>query len=87
MNRRGFLSGLMNTAVALPVLKFVPPEVIKPITSITDTSVGYGYDPVLISLVRNCYPIILAHEICGVQKMTGPTGLQFAIKSTYKETK
>ena len=43
------------------------------------------YDPVLISLVRRAAPQLIAYDICGVQPMTGPTGLIFAMKSNYVE--
>ena len=43
-----------------------------------------GYDPILISLVRRALPNLIAYDICGVQPMTGPTGLIFAMKSRYK---
>ena len=42
-----------------------------------------GYDPVLISLVRRSAPQMIAYDICGVQPMTQPTGLIFAMKSKY----
>jgi len=42
-----------------------------------------GYDPVLISLVRRAMPNLVAYDIVGVQPMTGPTGLIFAMKSKY----
>jgi hypothetical protein len=38
-------------------------------------------DPVLISLVRRAMPNLIAYDVCGVQPMTGPTGLIFAMKS------
>ena len=41
------------------------------------------YDPVLISLVRRAAPNLIAYDICGVQPMTGPTGLIFAMRSRY----
>jgi hypothetical protein len=41
------------------------------------------YDPVLISLVRRSAPNLIAYDICGVQPMSGPTGLIFAMKSNY----
>tara|TARA_X000001388_G_scaffold24304_1_gene16803 strand:+ start:10482 stop:11936 length:1455 start_codon:yes stop_codon:yes gene_type:complete len=43
-----------------------------------------GYDPVLISLVRRAMPNLMAYDICGVQPMTAPTGLIFAMRSKYK---
>jgi hypothetical protein len=42
-----------------------------------------GYDPVLISLVRRAMPNLIAYDIAGVQPMTGPTGLIFAMRSRY----
>jgi len=42
-----------------------------------------GFDPILISLVRRSMPNLIAYDICGVQPMTGPTGLIFALKSKY----
>jgi hypothetical protein len=42
-----------------------------------------GYDPVLISLVRRAAPQMIAYDIAGVQPMTQPTGLIFAMKSRY----
>jgi hypothetical protein len=46
-----------------------------------DGGPGAGYDPVLISLVRRAMPNLIAYDICGVQPMTGPTGLIFAMRS------
>ena len=48
----------------------------------TGTSVD-NWDPVLISLVRRAMPNLIAYDICGVQPMTGPTGLIFAMKSRF----
>jgi len=42
-----------------------------------------GYDPVLISLVRRAMPNLMAYEVAGVQPMSAPTGLIFAMKSKY----
>jgi hypothetical protein len=53
-------------------------------------SIGAGtgavktWDPVLISLVRRAMPNIVAYDIAGVQPMTMPTGLIFAMRSTYQ---
>ena len=41
------------------------------------------FDPVLISLVRRSMPNLIAYDICGVQPMTGPTGLIFAMRSRF----
>jgi hypothetical protein len=42
-----------------------------------------NWDPILISLVRRSMPNLIAYDICGVQPMSGPTGLIFAMKSKY----
>jgi hypothetical protein len=42
-----------------------------------------GFDPILISLVRRSLPNLIAYDICGVQPMTGPTGLIFAMRTKY----
>jgi len=42
-----------------------------------------GFDPILISMIRRSMPNLIAYDICGVQPMTGPTGLIFAMKSRY----
>jgi len=42
-----------------------------------------NYDPVLISLVRRALPNLMAYDVAGVQPMTGPTGLIFAMKSHF----
>ena len=42
-----------------------------------------GFDPILIGLVRRALPNLMAYDICGVQPMTGPTGLIFAMRSNY----
>ena len=41
------------------------------------------FDPVLISLVRRAMPNLIAYDVAGVQPMSGPTGLIFAMKSKY----
>jgi len=42
-----------------------------------------NWDPILISLVRRSMPQMIAYDVAGVQPMTGPTGLIFAMKSRY----
>ena len=41
------------------------------------------WDPILISLVRRAMPNLIAYDVCGVQPMTGPTGLIFAMRSSF----
>jgi hypothetical protein len=42
-----------------------------------------GFDPILIGLVRRALPNLMAYDVCGVQPMTGPTGLIFAMRSQF----
>ena len=42
-----------------------------------------GFDPILISLVRRSLPNLIAYDVCGVQPMTGPTGMIFAMRTMY----
>ena len=48
-----------------------------------NTSSAVNWNPVLIALVRRAMPNMMAYDVCGVQPMTGPTGLIFAMKSRY----
>jgi len=52
-------------------------------TTNPDTGGVAKYDPILISLVRRAAPQMIAYDVCGVQPMTGPTGLVFAMKARY----
>ena len=52
-------------------------------TNSTDASYVQNWDPILISLVRRAMPNLIAYDICGVQPMTGPTGLIFAMRAKY----
>jgi len=49
-------------------------------------SIAKGYDPVLIGLVRRAMPQLIAYDICGVQPMTAPSGLVFALKTQYVDS-
>ena len=49
----------------------------------TATGATAGFDPVLISLIRRSMPQLIAYDIAGVQPMTGPTGLIFAMRTNY----
>jgi len=51
----------------------------------TGSSAISNWDPILISLVRRAMPNLVAYDICGVQPMTGPTGLIFAMKARYAD--
>jgi len=49
----------------------------------TPTGPNAGFDPVLISLIRRSMPQLIAYDVAGVQPMTGPTGLIFAMRTQY----
>jgi hypothetical protein len=54
--------------------------------AVVPTNVAGGvsnFDPVLISLVRRALPNLIAYDVAGVQPMTGPTGLIFAMRARY----
>ena len=51
-------------------------------TNVTGGSIS-NYDPILISLVRRALPNLIAYDVAGVQPMTGPTGLIFAMRAKY----
>ena len=53
-------------------------------TNSTGSSVD-NFDPVLISLIRRSMPNLIAYDLAGVQPMSGPTGLIFAMRSRYKD--
>jgi hypothetical protein len=67
----GMVSGGMATGAEAPV---------------HDGVVGVaGYDKVLINLVRRAMPQLIAFDVCGVQPMTSPTGLVFALNARYAD--
>jgi hypothetical protein len=75
---------LENTEVALRESQaFSPQSLLETApTNATGASID-NYDPVLISLVRRAMPNLVAYDLVGVQPMTGPTGLIFAMRSRY----
>ena len=52
-------------------------------TPTTGSGANFGFDPILISLIRRAMPKLIAYDIAGVQPMNGPTGLIFAMRSRY----
>jgi len=54
-----------------------------PVNNISASAGIDKYDPIMIGLVRRAMPNLMAYDICGVQPMTGPTGLIFAMRSMY----
>ena len=52
-------------------------------TQTTNAGAVAGFDPILISLIRRAMPKLIAYDIAGVQPMSGPTGLIFAMRSKY----
>ena len=56
-------------------------------TATVTSGTSANWNPVLIALVRRAMPNLMAYDICGVQPMSGPTGLIFAMKSRHQTTK
>tara|TARA_B100001173_G_scaffold53885_1_gene44729 strand:- start:5865 stop:7232 length:1368 start_codon:yes stop_codon:yes gene_type:complete len=50
-----------------------------------NTANASNWDPILISLIRRAMPQLIAYDVCGVQPMSGPTGLIFAMKARYDD--
>ncbi len=74
---------LENTSHALNEERRMLTEIAAaPTNNIGAGAIG-TWDPILISLVRRAMPNLIAYDLCGVQPMTGPTGLIFAMKSRY----
>ena len=63
--------------------KFLAEQPANDAGTMPDTGGVAKWDPILISLVRRAMPQMIAYDVCGVQPMTGPTGLVFAMKSRY----
>ena len=57
-------------------------EITEAAANVTGSGID-NFDPILISLVRRAMPNLIAYDLCGVQPMSGPTGLIFALKSRY----
>jgi len=68
---------------AVPTMNTDPAGTGNPgFSSSGDQSVA-GFDPVLISLIRRAMPNLVAYDLAGVQPMSGPTGLIFAMRSRF----
>ena len=65
---------------------YSPASFLSEAAPVNATGVAANYDPVLITLVRRAMPNLIAYDIAGVQPMTGPTGLIFAMRSNYANT-
>ena len=71
---------LMETATTNMALAVPAPSTGGVAGNPTHVSLDFA-DPVLISMVRRAMPQLVAYDVCGVQPMSGPTGLIFALKS------
>lgn len=88
--QRGFVTTMLNEAVKFDGSKVLGED--APVNHGGDgVAMGQagtnanmaGYDTVLINLVRRAMPQLIAFDVCGVQPMTAPTGLIFAMRSRY----
>jgi hypothetical protein len=78
---------LENTEKALREANQYVPQTLTEAAPANQTGADIDtFDPVLISLVRRAMPNLIAYDICGVQPMTGPTGLIFAMRSKYSNS-
>lgn len=77
----------LRTAAAYGTSQFLLNETVPVNQMGASSSQGVGnieiFDPVLIALVRRAMPNLIAYDVCGVQPMSGPTGLIFAMRSRY----
>lgn len=78
----GKITDQHRLATTAQLLENVEREVLNEDAQTTTSNIA-GFDPVLISMVRRSAPKMIAYDICGVQAMTQPTGLVFAMKSRY----
>lgn len=78
---------LMEANGQAPGSQFLSESPVPPNNGVSGGAGNYAtFDPVLISLVRRAMPNLIAYDICGVQPMTGPTGLIFAMRAQYANT-
>jgi len=80
------ISDSYKRAVTAVILENQEREMKEQRSMLTEAEMSTGsdvanWDPVLISLVRRAMPNLMAYDICGVQPMSGPTGLIFAMKA------
>ena len=73
----------MNTRHGMVTEAAIPVNAMGASSSTAGDGAIDTFDPVLISLVRRAMPNLIAYDICGVQPMTGPTGLIFAMRARY----
>lgn len=77
MTRRAFWVALF-TPFLLALYRVFPTLAPAPVPAIVK------WDPILISMVRRAMPNLIAYDLCGVQPMTGPTGLIFTMRNRYE---
>jgi len=75
--------GMMNEASTVGAISADGGQALGGSGLTTKTGGLAGFDPVMINLIRRAAPNLVAYDICGVQPMSGPTGLIFAMKSHY----
>ena len=75
--------GMINEASTVGAISAAGGQALGGSGLTTKTGGLAGFDPVMISLIRRAAPNLVAYDICGVQPMSGPTGLIFAMKSHY----
>lgn len=82
--KKAVLAQLMeNTATASEISNMNVLTESAPTNSIGAGTAISNYDPILISLIRRALPNMMPFDLMGVQPMTGPTGIIFAMRSRY----
>lgn len=86
LHRRNVTAQLLeNTVQDMAEQQQILSEAPVPANNISGGGIA-TYDPIMISLVRRAAPALIAYDIAGVQPMTGPTGLIFAMRARYTNT-
>jgi len=77
-DRRAFLKQIFGAGASI---------VVAPVVKLLPKKVAGDFSKIMIPMIRRTFPELLTKEIVGVQPMSGPVGLAFAINYTYTEEK
>jgi hypothetical protein len=77
-DRRAFLKQILGAGASV---------VVAPVVKLLPKKVAGDFSKIMIPMIRRVYPELLIKEIVGVQPMSGPVGLAFAMRYTYEAKK
>jgi hypothetical protein len=77
-DRRAFLKQILGAGASV---------VVAPVVKLLPKKVAGDFSKIMIPMIRRVYPELLIEEIVGVQPMSGPVGLAFAMNYVYTEKK